>query len=69
MLWLRRKPAFRAILDELAKRQPDRDADNAHIDETPAEITEDKRRLILDDLNAGKITADAAMRMLRGEEE
>ncbi len=41
---LRRKPAFRAILDELAKRQPDRDADNAHIDETPAEI-EDRREV------------------------
>jgi hypothetical protein len=38
-------------------------------EEAPAEITEDRRRVILDDLNAGKITAEAAMRMLRGEEE
>ncbi len=34
-----------------------------------AEITEERRRSILDDLNAGKITADVAMRLLRGEEE
>ena len=39
-------------------------------DEAPsAEVMEDKRRSILDDLNAGKITAEAAMRLLRGEEE
>ncbi|MFZ5879802.1 MAG: DUF2089 domain-containing protein [Chloroflexota bacterium] len=38
-------------------------------EEAPAEVTEDRRRVILDDLNAGKITAEAAMRMLRGEEE
>jgi len=37
-------------------------------EESP-EITEDRRRSILDELNAGKISADAAMRMLRGEEE
>ncbi len=37
-------------------------------DETP-EITEEMRRSILDDLNSGKITADEAMRQLRGEEE
>ncbi|HVN14232.1 MAG TPA: DUF2089 domain-containing protein [Anaerolineales bacterium] len=37
-------------------------------DDTP-EVTEEKRRSILDDLNGGKITADEAMRLLRGEEE
>ncbi len=38
-------------------------------EEVPAEMTEDRRRSILDDLNVGKISADVAMRMLRGEEE
>ena len=37
-------------------------------DESP-ELTEDRRNSILEDLNAGKITAEAAMRMLRGEEQ
>jgi len=37
--------------------------------EEAPEIAEDKRRSILDDLNAGKINAEDAMRMLRGEEE
>jgi hypothetical protein len=37
--------------------------------EEAPEMTEDNRRSILDDLNAGKINADVAMRMLRGEEE
>ncbi len=37
-------------------------------DETP-EVAEERRRSILDDLNSGKITADEAMRQLRGEEE
>jgi hypothetical protein len=36
--------------------------------EEAPEIAEDKRKGILDDLNAGKISAEAAMRMLRGEE-
>lgn len=36
-------------------------------EESP-EITEDRRRQILEDLDAGKLSADAAMRILRGEE-
>lgn len=37
-------------------------------DETP-EIDDEKRRSVLEDLDAGKISADDAMRILRGEEE
>ncbi len=37
-------------------------------DETP-EISEEKRRSILEDLDKGKISAEDAMRILRGEEE
>jgi len=37
-------------------------------EESP-EANEERRRAILDDLDAGKITTDSAMRMLRGEEE
>jgi len=37
-------------------------------DETP-EITTDQRNRILEDLNAGKISAAEATRLLRGEEE
>ena len=37
-------------------------------DETP-EINDEKRRSVLEDLDAGKINADDAMRLLRGEEE
>ncbi|RPH60991.1 MAG: DUF2089 domain-containing protein [Chloroflexi bacterium] len=33
------------------------------------DVPEDRRRQILEDLDAGKISADAAMRILRGEEE
>jgi hypothetical protein len=36
-------------------------------EETP-EVAEDRRRQILEDLDQGKLTADAAMRILRGEE-
>jgi hypothetical protein len=35
----------------------------------PIEITQDKRNSILEDLSAGKITAEEATRLLRGEEE
>jgi len=35
--------------------------------EEPVEVTDDQRRQVLDDLDSGKITADAAMRMLRGD--
>ena len=35
----------------------------------PAEITQEKRNQILEDLRAGKIDANAATRLLRGEEE
>lgn len=36
-------------------------------EETPA-ISEDRRRQILEDLDKGRISADAAMRILRGED-
>jgi hypothetical protein len=36
-------------------------------EETP-DMAEDRRRQVLEDLDTGKLTADAAMRMLRGEE-
>jgi hypothetical protein len=35
----------------------------------PVAVSEERRRQILEDLDAGKISADAAMRILRGEEE
>ncbi|MFN8412487.1 MAG: DUF2089 domain-containing protein [Anaerolineales bacterium] len=35
----------------------------------PVEITQERRNSILEDLSAGKITADEATRLLRGEEE
>ena len=34
----------------------------------PVEISSEKRNSVLEDLEAGKISADEAMRMLRGEE-
>ena len=37
-------------------------------DETP-EVDAEKRSLVISDLEAGKISADQAMRILRGEEE
>jgi hypothetical protein len=37
--------------------------------EEVTEISDEKRRSILEDLDAGKISADDAMRILRGEEE
>jgi hypothetical protein len=37
--------------------------------EEPAEVSEQTRRLVLEDLNTGKISAEDAMRRLRGEEE
>ncbi len=37
--------------------------------EEAPEITDEQRRAILDDLNSGKISAENAMRLLRGEEE
>ena len=37
--------------------------------EEPVEISAEKRSTVLDDLDAGKISIDDAMRMLRGEEE
>jgi hypothetical protein len=36
--------------------------------EESIEISDEKRRTILEDLDAGRISADAAMRILRGEE-
>jgi len=36
--------------------------------EEPPEVNEEKRRAVLEDLNLGKISADDAMRKLRGEE-
>ncbi|NJC98148.1 MAG: hypothetical protein C3F07_07270 [Anaerolineales bacterium] len=37
--------------------------------EEPIEISAEKRNAVLEDLESGKISADEAMRMLRGEEE
>ena len=37
-------------------------------DETP-EVSEEKRRSVLENLDAGRITAEDAMRLLRGEEQ
>lgn len=37
--------------------------------EDAPDVSEERRRAILDDLNSGKISAEAAMRKLRGEEE
>ena len=37
--------------------------------EEAPEIDDEKRRGVLEDLDAGKISAEAAMRLLRGEEE
>lgn len=37
-------------------------------DEAAPEISEDRRRQVLEDLDAGRLSADAAMRILRGEE-
>jgi len=34
----------------------------------PVEISSEKRNSVLEDLESGKISADEAMRMLRGEE-
>lgn len=34
----------------------------------PAEVNDEKRRSVLEELDAGKISADDAMRILRGEE-
>lgn len=38
-------------------------------DEEEPEISDEKRRSILEELDAGKISADEAMRLLHGEEE
>ena len=37
--------------------------------EDALEVDDEKRRAVLEDLDAGKISADDAMRLLRGEEE
>ena len=37
--------------------------------EEPVEITQERRNSILEDLSAGRITAEEATRLLRGEEE
>src|SRR5512140_3942990 len=37
--------------------------------EEPVEVTEETRRLVLEQLDSGKISAEDAMRRLRGEEE
>ena len=36
--------------------------------EEPVDVSEERRRQVLEDLDIGKLTADAAMRILRGEE-
>ncbi len=37
-------------------------------DDSSAEISEERRRQVLEDLDAGRLSADAAMRILRGED-
>ena len=37
--------------------------------EEPVEVSAEKRNSVLEDLESGKISADDAMRMVRGEEE
>jgi len=37
-------------------------------DDSSPEVSEDRRRQVLEDLDSGKLSADAAMRILRGEE-
>ena len=37
-------------------------------DDEPIELSAEKRNIVLEDLESGKISADDAMRMLRGEE-
>ncbi len=37
--------------------------------EEAVDITDDQRRTVLDELDSGRITADAAMRRLRGQED
>jgi len=37
-------------------------------EEAAVEITDEKRKSVLEDLDAGKISAESAMRILRGEE-
>jgi hypothetical protein len=37
-------------------------------EEAPAEISDEKRKSVLEDLDTGKISAEAAMRILRGED-
>jgi hypothetical protein len=57
-------PTIRNRLNEVIRAlgyEPGRDE--------PVEITQERRNGILADLSAGKITADEATRLLRGEEE
>ena len=57
-------PTIRNRLNELIRAlgyEPGKDE--------PIEITQDKRNSILEDLSAGKISAEEATRLLRGEEE
>jgi hypothetical protein len=37
--------------------------------DVPMEVSEEKRRSVLDDLDSGRISAEDATRLLRGEEE
>lgn len=57
-------PTIRNLLHEVIRAmgyEPGKDA--------PVEVTEEKRRSVLEDLDSGKITAEDATRLLRGEEE
>jgi hypothetical protein len=57
-------PTIRNRLNEVIRKlgyEPGRDE--------PVEITQERRNGILEDLSAGKITAEEATRLLRGEEE
>ncbi len=57
-------PSIRNLLKEVIRAmgyEPDKDVS--------PEISEEKRRSVLDDLDSGKISADDATRLLRGEEK
>ena len=57
-------PTIRNLLHEVIRAmgyEPGKDV--------PMEVTEEKRRSVLDDLDSGRISAEDATRLLRGEEE
>jgi len=57
-------PSIRNLLQDVIRAmgyEPGKDV--------PPEISEEKRRSVLDDLDSGKISAEDATRLLRGEEK